>query len=670
MHAQNLTRLTMAQAVISFLKYQYIERDGVEQPFFAGCFGIFGHGNIAGIGQALQQMPEFRYYQARNEQAMVHAAMAYAKTKNRLQTLACTSSIGPGATNMLTGAATATINRLPVLLLPGDIFARRNVAPVLQQLESSSTQDISVNDCFKPVSRYWDRIVRPEQLLTSLPEAMRVLTSPAETGAVTLALPQDVQTEAYAYPSAFFEKRIWHIPRNRPDRDALVQAASWIRASQRPLIIAGGGSIYAEATSTLQRFVEQTGIPIAETMAGKGSLSFDHPLNLGAIGVTGTSAANQIAHGADLVIGLGTRYSDFTTASKTAFQHPEVHFININVTEFDSYKHLALPLVGDARETLTELLPLLNDYHVDANYRAQAEHLHAAWDGEVERIYAIRNEPLPSQGELIGAVNELGDPSSIMVCAAGSLPGDLHKLWRARHPKNYHLEYGYSCMGYEIAGGLGIKMAAPERDVYVLVGDGSYLMMNSEIVTSIQENYKLIIVLLDNSGFKSIGGLSRSLGQDGFGTRYAYPSNNMLPGDSAGAEIQTLPVDLAANARSLGAHVIECKSYTDFVSALKDVQHTDRTSVIYIQNDRYVEVPDFNSWWDVPVAEVSTNTQVAAARTRWETKRIQERYFLDPLSGGAASSRIDRLEPKNHYPSPPTTPDVPPYTQSLEKGAL
>jgi len=664
LYAQTLTRLTMAQAVISFLKTQYVERDGIEQAFFAGCFGIFGHGNIAGIGQALQQMPEFRYYQARNEQAMVHAATAYAKTKNRLQTLACTSSIGPGATNMLTGAATATINRLPVLLLPGDIFARRNVAPVLQQLESSSTQDISVNDCFKPVSRYWDRIVRPEQLLTSLLEVMRVLTSPAETGAVTLALPQDVQTEAYAYPSVFFEKRIWHIPRNRPDRAALEQAASLIRTSQRPLIIAGGGTIYSDATSTLQHFVEQTSIPVAETMAGKGSLSFDHPLNLGAVGVTGTSAANQLAHDADLIIGLGTRYSDFTTASKTAFQHPQVHFININVTEFDSYKHLALPLIGDARETLTELLPLLNDYRVDANYRAQAKSLHAAWDQEVERIYAIRNEPLPSQGELIGAVNELSNPSSIMVCAAGSLPGDLHKLWRTRHPKNYHLEYGYSCMGYEIAGGLGIKMAAPERDVYVLVGDGSYLMMNSEIVTSIQENYKLIIVLLDNSGFKSIGSLSRSLGQNGFGTHYAYPSNNVLPDDSASANIQSLPVDLAANARSLGAHVIECKSYNDFVSALKDVQNTDRTSVIYIQNDRYVEVPDYNNWWDVPVAEVSTNPQVEAARTHWETKRIQERYFLD--SKGANLSLTDQLQPENRLSSSSTTSNVPSYPNSLE----
>src|SRR5436190_12295258 len=399
-------RTTMAQAIIAFLKNQYVERDGVEQPFFAGCFGIFGHGNIAGMGQALQQMPEFRYYQARNEQAMVHIATAFAKTRNRLQTFACTSSIGPGATNMVTGAATATINRLPVLLLPGDIFARRNVAPVLQQLESEHTQDISVNDCFKPVSRYWDRITRPEQLLTTLPETMRVLTSPSETGAVTLALPEDVQTEAYAYPEAFFSRRLWHVPRNRPDRRAVEQAAAWIRASKRPLIVAGGGVIYAEATDALQHVVEQTGIPVGETMAGKGSLRYDHPLSLGAIGATGTFAANRVARDADLVIGIGTRYSDFTSSSKTAFQHPEVRFININVTEFDASKHQALPLVGDARATLEELLTLLNGhstpgpYHVDESYRAHSEQLHSDWDAEVERIYTIRNEPLPSQGEL------------------------------------------------------------------------------------------------------------------------------------------------------------------------------------------------------------------------------------------------------------------------------
>ena len=624
----------MAQAVIAFLENQYVERDGVEQAFFAGCFGIFGHGNVAGIGQALQQMPEFRYYQARNEQAMVHIATAFAKVHNRMRTFACTSSIGPGATNMVTGAATATINRLPVLLLPGDIFARRNVAPVLQQLESEHSQDISVNDCFKPVSRYWDRISRPEQLLTALPEAMRVMTSPAETGAVTLALPEDVQTEAYDYPEAFFRRRAWRIARPRPDRQTLEQAAAWIRASRRPLIVAGGGVIYSGATELLGRFVEQTGIPAGETMAGKGSLRFDHPLNLGAVGVTGTFAANRLAREADLVIGIGTRYSDFTTASKTAFQYPGVRFININVAEFDAAKHLALQLVGDARATLEELLPLLDGYHVDEGYRAQAERLQAEWDAEVERIYAIRHTPQPSQGELIGAVNEQSSPGAIMVCAAGSLPGDLHKLWRARHPKNYHMEYGYSCMGYEIAGGLGAKMAAPDRDVYVMVGDGSYLMMSSEIVTSLQENYKLIIVLLDNHGFKSIGSLSRSLGQDGFGTRYVYPRNGVLPGDAMGAEAETLSIDLAANARSLGALVIECKTYEDFVHALEQARTTGQTTVISIQNDRYEGVPGYESWWDVPVAEVSAMPSVQAAREEWEAMRAKERYFLEQQGEG------------------------------------
>jgi 3D-(3,5/4)-trihydroxycyclohexane-1,2-dione acylhydrolase (decyclizing) len=623
-----MPRLTMAQALIAFLQQQHVERDGTEQPFFAGCFGIFGHGNLAGVGQALQQAKGFRYYQSRNEQAQVHIAIGYAKMKNRLQTFACTSSIGPGATNMITGAATATINRLPVLLLPGDIFARRNVAPVLQQLESEHSQDVSVNDCFKPVSRYWDRISRPEQLLMALPEALRVLTSPAETGAVTLALPQDVQTEAFAYPEAFFHKRVWRVPRNRPDREALRQAAEWIRASRRPLLVAGGGVIYSEATEMLGRFVERTGIPVGETMAGKGGLRYDNALNLGAIGATGTFAANRVARDADLVIGVGTRYSDFTTASKTAFQNPEVRFVNINVASFDAAKHAALALVGDAQATLAELCDMLADYQVDPSYRQLAEGLHAAWDREVEQIYNVRLEPLVSQGELIGAVNELGDPDGVMVCAAGSLPGDLHKLWRARHPKQYQLEYGYSCMGFEIAGGLGAKMADPAREVYVLVGDGSYLMMPSEIVTSIQEGYKLTIVLIDNAGFKSIGALSRSLGQAGFGTRYVYPRAGALPGDDADGGAQTLPVDLAANARSLGAHVIECAGYADFAAALQTARTQTRTTVIYIQNDRMHEVPGYESWWDVPIAEVSQMPAVDAARQEWEANRARERYFF------------------------------------------
>lgn len=629
MTEQSTRCMTMAQAVIAFLKNQYVERDGIEQPFFAGCFGIFGHGNVGGIGQALQQNPDFRYYQSRNEQGQVHAAVAYAKVKNRLQTLVCTSSIGPGATNMITGAATATINRLPVLLLPGDIFARRNVAPVLQQLELAQSQDISVNDCFKPVSKYWDRINRPDQILLALPEAMRVLTSPAETGAVTLALPQDVQAEAFDYPLAFFEKRVWRIPRPRADRAALLRAAELIRASQRPLIIAGGGVIYAGAAELLCRFVDQTGIPVGETMAGKGSLRFDHPLNMGAVGATGTLAANRLARDADLVIGIGTRYSDFTTASKTAFQHPGVRFININVAEFDAAKHHGLMLVGDALVTLEELGMLLDGYRVPQPYCALAEQLHTEWELEVDRIYAIRSQPLPSQGELFGALNELSGEDAIMVNAAGSMPGDLHKLWRARHPKNFHMEYGYSCMGYEIAGGLGVKMAAPERDVYVVVGDGSYLMLSSELVTSIQEGYKLIVILLDNHGFKSIGSLSRSLGQDGFGTRFIRRKDGLLAGDSAGEAIEPLQIDFAANARSLGAETFTCKTYDDFVAALSAARRTDRTTLISIQVDRYLCVPGYESWWDVPVAEVSEMPAVQEARREWEKMRAKEKYFLE-----------------------------------------
>ena len=616
-------KLTMAQALVAFLEQQYVERDGHEQPFFAGMFGIFGHGNVAGIGQALHQRANtFRYYQARNEQAMVHTAAAFAKMHNRLRTFACTTSIGPGATNMVTGAALATVNRLPVLLLPGDIFATRLVAPVLQQLEDPRTQDISVNDCFKPVSRYWDRINRPEQLITALPEAMRVLTSPAETGAVTLALPQDTQAEAFAYPAALFEKRVWTIPRPRADAALVRRAAQLIAESKTPLIIAGGGVIYSEATAALARFAEQTGIAVGETQAGKGSLPYDHPQALGAIGVTGTPGANIIAREADLVIAIGTRLSDFTTASKTAFQHPNVRFIGVNVNEFDAYKHAALPLVADARATLEELATLVAGYATSAAYRARVERFRQEWEAEVDRIYHLEHGPLVSQGEVIGAVNEFARPQDVVVCAAGSLPGDLHKLWRTRDPKGYHLEYGYSCMGYEIAGGLGVKMAAPDREVYVMVGDGSYLMMNSEIVTSIQEGYKLTIILLDNHGFSSIGGLSATVGAQGFGTEYRYrDSSGQLKGDY-------LPVDLAANAASLGAHVIRANTIGEIKEALATARTIDRTTVIAVEVDREQRVPSYESWWDVPVAEVAEIDSARQARAAYEAARQRERYFL------------------------------------------
>jgi 3D-(3,5/4)-trihydroxycyclohexane-1,2-dione acylhydrolase (decyclizing) len=614
-------RLTVAQAIIAFLKNQYSCRDGKERGFFAGCFGIFGHGNVAGIGQALEQDPELPYYLCRNEQAMVHVAAGFAKMSNRLRTMACTTSIGPGATNMVTGAALATINRLPVLLLPGDIFSRRNVAPVLQQLESPSSQDISVNDCFKPVCRYWDRINRPEQILTALPEAMRVLTSSSETGAVTLALPQDVQAEAFEYPAKFFEKRVWTIPRPRCDRELLTRAAEWIRAARRPLIIAGGGVIYSEANSALAAFVTQTGIPVAETQAGKGVLAYDHPQELGAIGVTGTPGANIAAREADLIIGIGTRYSDFTTASKTAFQNASVQFININIAEFDAFKHAALPLVGDARATLEELSQAVGGYRTEDSYGARVKSFQAEWEKEVDRICNLRHGPPISQGEVIGVVNKFTNPKDVVVCAAGSLPGDLHKLWRTRDAKGYHLEYGYSCMGYEIAGGLGVKMAAPDREVYVLVGDGSYLMMAQEIVTSLQEGFKLNIVVLDNHGFSSIGGLSRACGNRGMGTEYRYRRGASYEGD-------LIPVDFAANAASLGAFAIRARTREEFAQALAEGRKQSRTSVLVVETAIDQRVPGYESWWDVPIAEVSEIESVRAARQNYEENRRKEKFFF------------------------------------------
>ncbi len=611
-------RLTTAQAIIQFLKNQFVTRDGNRNAFFAGCFGIFGHGNVAGVGQALQQNPDFPYYLCRNEQAMVHTAAAFAKMSNRLRTLVCTTSIGPGATNMVTGAAGATINRLPVLLLPGDIFARRNVAPVLQQLESAASQDASVNDCFRPVSRYWDRIQRPEQILTALPEAMRVLTSPGETGAVTLALPQDVQAEGYGYPEEFFRPRTWIVPRARADAGVLKQAADWIRMAKRPLIIAGGGVIYSEATEALSKFVAQTGIPVGETQAGKGSLNFDHPQSAGAVGVTGTSAANRLAASADLVIAIGTRHADFTTASKTAFQNPAVRMININVMEFDASKHAALPMVADARAALEELSSSLS-YRVPESYAQEIKQLRGEWANEVDRIYSRRHGPPLSQGEVIGVLNSALGARDVIVCAAGSLPGDLHKLWRTRDVKNYHLEYGYSCMGYEIAGGLGVKMADPSREVYVLVGDGSYLMMAQEIVTSLQENVKLNIVLLDNHGFSSIGGLSRACGSGGFGTKYQYH-------DAANAG-NAIPVDFAANAASLGAHAVRARTHEQFVAALAEIRKHPSTSVVVIETDYDDRVPGYESWWDVPIAEVSESEPVQQARAKYVEAKKKERYF-------------------------------------------
>ncbi len=613
-------RVTMAQALVAFLKAQYVERDAQTHQFFAGAWGIFGHGNVAGIGQALQQHPDFRYHQARNEQAMVHLAAAFAKRSNRLRTFACTTSIGPGATNMLTAAAGATINRLPVLLLPGDIFARRNVAPVLQQLESSWSQDLSVNDCFKPISRYWDRITRPDQLPHALAAAMQVLTSPAETGAVTLALPQDVQAEAWDYPESLFERRVWQIARPLADRSLLARALEWITTAKQPLIVAGGGVLYGEACDALARLAGQTGIPVGETQAGKGSLSFDHAQNLGAIGVTGTRAANIVAREADLVIAIGTRLGDFTTASKTAFQHPQVRFVTVNVAALDAHKHAALPLVADAKVTLEEFAGALRTYRVNDDYAQRSARLKAAWEAEVDRLFGIRHGPPLSQAEVIGTVNAFSRPQDVVVCAAGSLPGDLHKLWRTRRPGGYHLEYGYSCMGYEIAGGIGVKMASPDSDVYVMVGDGSYLMMSSEIVTAIQEGVKVTIVMLDNHGFSSIKGLSLSLGSGGFGTEYRY--RNKTTGQIDGA---VLPIDFVANAASLGAQAVRATTRGDLQAALEDSRRHDRTTVIVVETDLDHRVPGYESWWDVPVAEVAEMDPVRRARAAYNEAVKRER---------------------------------------------
>jgi 3D-(3,5/4)-trihydroxycyclohexane-1,2-dione acylhydrolase (decyclizing) len=616
-------RLTTAQAIIRFLKNQIVRRDENEHRFFAGMLGIFGHGNVAGIGQALQENPDFPYYLVRNEQSGVHLACGFTKMNNRLKTFACTSSIGPGATNMITGAALATINHLPVLLLPGDIFARRNVAPVLQQLESPASQDISVNDAFKPVSRYWDRIYRPEQLITTLPDVMRVLTSPADAGAVTLALPQDVQVEAFDFPTGLFEQRVWYIPRQIADRYRLGQAIAAIRASKHPLIVAGGGLLYSQASVALASFVEQTGIPVGETQAGKGSLAYDHLQNMGAIGATGTLAANRLAYDADLVIGIGTRYSDFTTASKTAFQNPDVRFVNINVAEFDAFKHSAIPLTADARLTLEELTDALQGYRVGDDYQTRYTALKQEWEAEVDRLFHLNHQPIPAQSEIIGAIWESAGPRDVLVSAAGSHPGDLHKLWRTYQPNTYHLEYGYSCMGYEIPGAMGVKLADPSREVYVFVGDGTYLMMPSEIATAIQEGIKLIIVVVDNHGFASIGGLSASLGCSGFGTRF-----RMRNGRTGQLDGDYLPIDYAANARSLGADAVAVSTIADFKAALKQARQADVTTVIVIQADREERVPGYNSWWDVAVAEVSTIESVQQARAQYEQARKKERNYL------------------------------------------
>jgi 3D-(3,5/4)-trihydroxycyclohexane-1,2-dione acylhydrolase (decyclizing) len=548
-------------------------------------------------------------------------AIAYAKMKNRMGTFVCTSSIGPGATNMVTGAACATINRLPVLILPGDIFATRQVAPVLQQLESASTQDISVNDCFKPVSKYWDRINRPEQLITALPEVMRVLTSPSETGAVTLCLPQDVQAEAYDFPEQLFYKRVWTIQRPRADKSMLEAAATLIKNAKYPVIVSGGGVIYSEATQALVNLVDRTGIPVCETFAGKGALPYNHALNLGAAGATGTPGANEITSKADVVIGIGTRYSDFTTASKTAFQNSEVKFVNINVSEFDAYKHHAIFLTGDAKVCIEELTDLLQGYTTAKEYQERIKELNISWDNYVEECYRPTIQGRLTQAQVVGAVNEIAIPNDVVLCAAGSLPGDLHRLWRSSHPKSFHLEYGYSTMGYECAAGFGAKLASPDREIWVMVGDGNYLMMNSDIITAIQEGVKYNIVLINNNGFGSIGSLSQSLGSQRFGTKYRYRDEKT--GQLNGA---ILPVDLAANARSLGAEVIIAANYTNLKLALIQAKISIKTTVIVVETGLENGVPG-HAWWEVAVAEVSEDAMVQEAYTQYKQHKKKQKFY-------------------------------------------
>jgi 3D-(3,5/4)-trihydroxycyclohexane-1,2-dione acylhydrolase (decyclizing) len=626
-----MTRLTVAQALVRFLAVQDVERDGQRSRFFAGCYGIFGHGNVAGIGQALHQYrEELAFFPARNEQGMVHIAAGYARQRNRLGTFACTTSVGPGATNMVTGAALATINRLPVLLLPGDTFATRTPHPVLQMLEVPWDSTVSVNDCFRPVSRYYERVERAEQLIPAALEAMRVLTDPAETGAVVLAMPEDVQAEAFEVPDEFLEPRVWTVYRQPPAPEALGRAVELIKAAQRPLIVAGGGVIYSEATGALRALVDATGIPVAETMAGRGALVSDHPLSMGAVGVTGGAAGNGLARDADVVIGLGTRWSDFTTASNSAFQDPDVRFINVNVAAFDAGKQSGLPVVADARVALEQLRAALGGWRVGAEWERRAAAEARLWEAEVDRVISLDGDQArpPTQSQIIKEINDAAGETGVVVNAAGSAPSDLHKLWRARDPagKSYHVEYGYSCMGYEIPGGIGVKLAAPEREVYVLVGDGSYLMLPGELVTAVAQRVPIVIVLVDNHGYASIGALSRSIGSSGFGTLYRVSDNGSVPLDPASTEV--LPLDLAANAESLGARVLRARTIEELREGLAGARGVDGPVVVYIEADRYKGVPSYESWWDVPVAEVSEEDGVRAAREAYDRDHEHQRQYL------------------------------------------
>ncbi|QGF22988.1 3D-(3,5/4)-trihydroxycyclohexane-1,2-dione acylhydrolase (decyclizing) [Raineyella fluvialis] len=625
-------RLTVGQAIIRFLVNQYAERDGVEERFITGAFGIFGHGNVAGIGQALLQNevdPEpdggaMPYYMPRNEQGMVNAAAAYAKASNRMKAMMCTASIGPGSLNMVTGAALATTNRVPVLLFPSDQFATRHPDPVLQQLEDPTTLDISVNDCFRPVARFYDRINRPEQLLPSLLNAMRVLTDPADTGAAVIALPQDVQAEAYDFPVKMFDRRVWHVRRPVPEPAALARAVALIKAARRPLVIAGGGVIYSEAAEQLRAFAAATGIPVGDTQAGKGAINFDHPSAVGGVGSTGGDSGNHLADAADLVIGVGTRYSDFTTASHTQFKNPDVRFVNINVLAFDAAKNSGEMVVADAREALVALTAALEGHHVEESYAAEIAAEKEAWAATTQECYHRDHGPLPAQTEVFGALNELMGDNDVVINAAGSMPGDLQALWQARTPVQYHVEYAFSCMGYEIPAAMGVKMALPDSEVVAIVGDGTYQMLPMELATIVQEGLKVIFVLLQNHGFASIGALSESRGSQRFGTRYRAGGGR--PHNQDG---EILPVDIAANAESWGLKVLRVHSIAEFRDAYCEAVAGDRAVMIHIETDLYGPNPPSSSWWDVAVSQVSRLESTQRAYQDYLRDKQPQRAYLN-----------------------------------------
>lgn len=611
-------RLTMAQALVRALAAQKTEYNGEIHPLFGGVWAIFGHGNVAGMGEALfaarETLPTFR---AHNEQAMAHAAIAFAKASRRRRMMAATTSIGPGATNMVTAAALAHANRLPILLLPGDVFANRRPDPVLQQIEDFGDGTVSANDCFRPVSRYFDRITRPEQIVPALERALAVLNDPADCGPVTLALCQDVQAEAYDYPSSFFEDRLWLPRRISPDAHELARAIEWLMEAKKPLIIAGGGVLYSEAEKELLSFADAFGIPVCETQAGKSAMPDDHPLSMGSIGVTGTSAANALAVEADLIIAIGTRLQDFTTGSWALFANPERRLLALNIQPFDAMKHRAASFVCDARVGLDLLNECLRGHRAPAAWSARATQEKAAWDEKAKAYTQSGNADLPSDAQVIGAVQRQAHATDIVVCAAGGLPGELHKLWRAGGPGGYHLEYGYSCMGYEIAGGLGVKMAHPSSEVIVMVGDGSYLMMNSEIATSVMLGFKLTIVLLDNRGFGCINRLQNATGSASF--------NNLLKD----TQHEALPeIDFAAHAKALGADSTHVGSITDLEAALSKARKSTKTNVIVIDTDPFRSTDAGGHWWDVAVPAISERDNVNKARSAYEEK-LKSQFFGD-----------------------------------------